>query len=168
MSKPRPKVLAKHVVKYLSHAVDQGDAKHGPQVIISLQIVEGKLAGERRTYYGSLNDGSQEFTAKAMVALGMTNDDLMAPEGLGSRKALAVERENLYPGAKYKSRIDFVDPIEAPKVKANNPVTNPSAMSSKFRALFKSIPKPEMHESVAAPDTVPEPTEAAESNDAPF
>lgn len=170
----KPKTVAKHTCKYIDHTVDAGNGKDkGPQVICRLQVLDGPRAGDFLMWYGSLKESSQEYTAKGLRALGMTNDDIMNPIGLGTRKAKAVERENLFPGAKNKTRIDFIDPIEAPKLMSANPVTNPSSMTSKFKALFKSTPALEMHPSVAAPaevTSVPEQQSAAAEDtiDSPF
>ncbi len=175
MSKPTPKVIAKHIVKCVDYVLDAGDPskKRAPQAICRLQIVEGTNAGFTHMYYGSLHEACQEYTVRALRALGMTNDDITAPIGLGTRKAIAVERENLFPGAKNKSRIDFVDALEAPRLKTHNPVTDKmaSSVASKFKALFKASPALEMDPSVAAPTNVehaPEPSQAAETDASPF
>lgn len=141
-STKKPKTICKHPVKCIDFAYDDGDPKgtRGPQAVCKLEVLRGPAAGQTRMYYGSLKEGAQQFTANALRALGMTNEDVTAPVGLGTREALAVERENLYPGAKNKTRIDFIDPIEAPKLKSANPPKNPSASASKFRALFKNTP----------------------------
>lgn len=153
----KPKTLAKHPVRCVDYTYDEGNAQRGPQAICKLEVLRGPAAGQTRMYYGSLKEGGQEFTAKALRALGMTNDDIVNPVGLGSREALAVERENLYPGAKNKSRIDFIDPIEAPKLKSANPPKNASATASKFKALFKSVPAlPSDSAVVPAPEGGPE------------
>ncbi len=163
MSSPKknPKIVAKYPVRCVDYVYDDGNLKANPpkfpQAICKLEILRGPNAGQTRMYYGSLKEGGQKFTAPALLALGMTNDDVTAPVGLGSREAIAVERENLYPGAKNKTRIDFIDPVEAPKLKAANPPANPSAAASKFRALFKSL-KP-LSEGVA-PTAEPAPTES--------
>jgi hypothetical protein len=166
MSKPRPKTIAKHTVKCIDYAFDNGNPveKKAPQAICRLQIVAGPRTGDTVMYYGSFHEACQEYTAAALRALGMTNDDPTAPVGLGSRKATAVERENLYPGAKNKSRIDFIDAIEPAKIKVNNPVSDKQAaqVASKFKALFKAKPALAMDPSVAAPETV-EPVTAADS-----
>lgn len=172
-----PKTLNKHRVKALDFAYDNGSNGKAPQVIVRLQIVEGQFLGSIRTYYGSLHEKCQDWTVKALRALGMTNDDITAPVGLGSRVALAVERENLFPGAKHKSRIDFIDPIEAPKLKANNPIVSTAEakqVASRFKALFKAQPALELSDAVKAPANIPVKdafeAEAAEpeTNPAPF
>lgn len=177
-SKPTPKVLNKYVVKCIDYVYDPGNAKKKPGVVCRLQILEGSRKGDTVMWYGSMSEQSQEFTADALRALGMTNDDILNPQGLGSRKALAVERENLWPGAKNKTKIDFVNPIVPPKLKASNPVSNPSSTTSKFKALFKSKPALEMHPAVVAPElnagevarntTETDPEQGAEYADTPF
>lgn len=175
-SNRKPKTICKHPVKCIDYTYDDGDPKggRGPQAICKLEVLRGPAAGQTRMFYGTLKEGGQQFTAKALQALGMTNDDVTAPVGLGTREALAVERENLYPGAKNKTRIDFIDPIEAPKLKSANPPKNPSASASKFRALFKSLPPlsdgvPPTTEAAAVPTVGPDlETDGAGDNAAPF
>lgn len=166
-SSRKPKTVAKHVVKAVDFAFDHDKE----QAIVRLQIVEGPLKGGTKMFYGSMREGfPQENTVKALRALGMTNDDVTAPDGLGSRKAYAVERENTFEGAKNPTRIDFVDPILPTKLKV--PEANPAKISStasKFKALFKSAPVLEMTPEVAAPLEVTvteadsQPTETADS-----
>ena len=146
-----PKTLFKHKVRCIDYQLDVGDPskKRGGQVVCRLQIVEGPGAGETRMWYGNLHEQSQTYTIRGLRALGMTNDDITAPIGLGTRKAIAVERENLWKDpitgepSKNKSRIDFIDPIQVDRVKVNNPVTdkNAASVASKFKALFKSVPR---------------------------
>lgn len=158
--KTKPKTVGKWPVKCVDFAFDMGDSvkKHLPQVVCRLQIISGDRMGEHLMYYGSLHEACQEYTIGALRALGMTNDDITAPVGLGSRIAKAIERENLYPGAKNKTRIDFIDPFEAPKLKVSHPVSdkNAAATASKFKALFKARPALELTDAVRAPDVVVE------------
>ncbi len=173
-AKQAPRTVAKHIVKYTEHILDGGSNGKAPQIVCRLVVLEGPKSGSTLMWYGGLSDNSQQYTVKALRALGMTNDDIMNPVGLGTRRAVAVERENLWrdpkTGAspKNKTRIDFIDAIEPVKLKPSNPVTNPSNMSSKFKALFKSTPALELSAEVVAPTEIPVPAQnSSASEDVP-
>jgi hypothetical protein len=158
----KAKILGKYIVKATEYAFDGGTATKAPQAIVKLLILEGQHAGSTKMYYGSFHEKCQEYTCEALRALGMSNDDVTKPEGLGSRKAEAVERENNYTPTS-KPRIDFINSIEAKKITVKNPVPDKqaSAVASKFKALFRAIPVLELNEEVAAPEKAADPTPPA-------
>ena len=160
--KTKPRTLNKYIVKAVDYAFDGGDDKKAPQAIVKLLVLEGQHAGSTKMFYGSFHEKCQEFTCEALRALGMSNDDVTKPEGIGTRKAEAVERENTYTPTS-KPRIDFINSIEAKKLTVKNPVSDKqaSAVASKFKALFKSIPVLELTDEVAAPEKAAEPTPPA-------
>lgn len=150
-NKPR-KILGRHKVRLLSYQYDAGDSVAGkpPRAVCKLQILEGHRKGETLWWNGYLSENWQVSTAKGLRALGMTNDNIVSPEWDTGRMAIAVEREN--PGSsKYKSSIDFIDSIDAPRVKNPVPAKEASKIASQFRHLFRTTPALPMDESLRAP-----------------
>jgi hypothetical protein len=93
------------------------------QIRVGVQIVEGPRTGEELSYWCTISDypDSKKWAAQALRNFGMTNNDITAPEGLGSVKASMCEVFETWNGeskwkAKYinehKPRKAKLDPLE--------------------------------------------------------
>lgn len=131
----KPKIVARHRIKCVDYRYFPETADEAARVSCRLEITAGERKGETIWYNGKLTEKGQTHVANALLALGMRNDDLAAPVGIpGDVEAIAVERENTYPGAKNPTRIDFIDPLPAD---GPPPARETTRSAAKFKALFR-------------------------------
>lgn len=149
----KEKILDRLRVRYSEHVIEDVPGRT-PCVVIRLKITEGPKVGQSRTYYGYLSEKSIVHTVAAMRALGMINDDITHPLGLGGTEAEAVETENLFKNAdgtpsKYKTRISWINPLGLGKgmapdsrLKDRSPVAkgNVASFASRYKAAFRAQP----------------------------
>ena len=115
-------------VQYTGHELSTSKGGH-PQLMLNLRIVEGDRAGENLTaWYVLAHEKSTEFATKALRALGMINNDITAPKGLGGTRAQAVESQETYNG-ETRWRVQYINPVKA-KAELD------TATTDQFRDMF--------------------------------
>jgi len=133
---------------------DLTESKKGnPTLVVPLKVLEpADRAGETLLYYGTVTDETIEYVTKSLRALGMTNTNIMAPEGLGRCKAQVVEQQSEYKG-KLNWRVRFVNELKAKKSLSASAQEDFAARMK--AALENSVPV-EVDDSNAAPEALPE------------
>ena len=117
-------------VQCTGHEAGRSKGDH-PQLRLDLIVVEGERTGESITSWNVLaTEKSFEFAAQSCRALGMTNDNILEPVGLGTLKARCVEVQETFNG-KTAWKAKYINPIK-PKVK----LTGEAAES--FAAAFSA------------------------------
>lgn len=100
------------IVQALGDEFTVGKSSGGfPQISVPLRIVEGDRTGEQIVYYATISsEKGAEYTAAALRALGMSNDDIFNPVGIGSVKAKCTEQEDTWEG-KTRFKVRWLNPL---------------------------------------------------------
>lgn len=136
-----------------------GETKNGhPQLILSLRVVDGEKSpermGEEITMFQTVvldSDDSARYAVQAMRALGMTNSNIFAPEGVGTVQASLCEEWETYEGSS-RWRAKYINPIKVPVTLTG---TAADSLSAALAAAFASQPPTEVTNGNKAPDTLP-------------
>lgn len=115
-------------VEYVNHDTSENEKTGNLQMQLELLTTaagegeEPREAGERAFKFLTLTPNTIPWVAKELRLLGMTNNDVFAPEGLGGTEAILVEQKEEWNGewrwrskyindpnykAKEKSTVDF-------------------------------------------------------------
>lgn len=86
------------VCKATSFEIIDGDERKAPQVAVQLQVIEGPESGRMLSWFGSLHENAQQYTAEALRNMGWNCNDITALTGLGSTKVHAVAKQSEYMG----------------------------------------------------------------------
>lgn len=123
-------------VQCTGHEATKSSGGH-PQLNLHLTVMDGPFAGETRVQYNVLSsEKSFEFAAKACRALGMSNDDIMEPVGLGTLMANATEEEDTWEG-KTRWKVRYINAI-APRVNIEG--SDADAFKEAFAAAMGGTP----------------------------
>lgn len=141
-----------------------GESSGGfPQITLDLMFVEdgnGRKIGEKTKDWIILSDhpDAGKWAVEKLRALGMTNDDVTKPEGLGSTKATIVEEMSTYEG-KSRWRVRFINAFKERGEKQEASQEVHDALSAKLMAAFQEVPAIEVTEANRAPESI-EPAQA--------
>ena len=142
--------------KVVCTGINMGESKGGhPQVVFSLRIIEGDRTGEDITMFQVLPEGNEkgrEILVAQLRAVGMTNDDISNPEGIGSVAATLQEKWEMYEGqGKWKATGVF-----EPKAPATMDQGSADAFSASLSALFANTAPVTVGDHNKAPEALPE------------
>ncbi len=123
-------------------------AKSSDMVRVQFKVLEGPEAGSYKYWNGSISDKAFEYTAKALRTCGWTGDDFYEltdgpKNGLGDNKVQLVENDNnwITDEGEHKTnrRIDFINSLNGPEIKARQPAKGVGDRA-RFKAALRAIP----------------------------
>lgn len=127
--------------RYKAFVVDKlitENSKGNPQVVIQLEVDVDGVEKRTMNYYGQLTDGATEHTLKALVACGITDNDLTAPVTKGKEVSVVVDADTDKDGNP-RMKISWINkpmglgtPMD--EIKAKSVLNKYSGMLAKLRA----------------------------------
>ena len=136
MSAPRYTVQAiSGVIQPNDGETTRDGSPKAPTVAVELRVVEGPDAGKTIFKYGSLHENAQQYTVEMLRTLGWTCNDITALTGLGSTKAIAVEKVGEFKGKKTVDWMIFPIKTPAPTLEADKA----AGFAARYKALAASV-----------------------------
>ncbi len=135
-----------------------GTGEKAPSVSVTLRVVEGPSTGKDIFWYGSLHENAQEFTAKALRAMGWTSNDITTLDGLGDIKVTVQGKESKpYPAGSGKTRQEWsIWEIKQPAPRLAD--ENKASFADRYKALGVATPALQRSEANTFTGEVPEST----------
>jgi hypothetical protein len=128
-------VTTRYTVQAISSRIYDAEENKAPRVFVELMVVDGPDKGKVLPYWGSLHENAQQYTFEALRNLGWTCMDITELTGLGSLKAIAVEKTEEYKG---KTQVRYsIWPVRTPKPTLE--ADNKASFAARFKALAASV-----------------------------
>ena len=99
-------LYGRHLAQPVNSAVQAGDGKKQPAIVMKFCLLEGPMAGRYITKFGSLHENARDYTLQEARNCGWHGDNIasMEADGFGSRNVQLNIQKRTYEGADGKKK----------------------------------------------------------------